>query len=133
MRAVFADTFLFHALLDRGDAMHARAIVASQVSQRRFITTEAVLMELGDALHLPAERGEFTAIVDMVRKHAAWELVPASSDWFQAGLEIFRRHSDKAWQLTDCISMAVMRKRHLREALTGDAHFEQAGFTALLR
>jgi predicted nucleic acid-binding protein len=29
--------------------------------------------------------------------------------------------------------MAVMRKRHLREALTGDAHFEQAGFTALLR
>ncbi|MDH4452027.1 MAG: PIN domain-containing protein [Verrucomicrobiota bacterium] len=133
MRAVFADTFFFHALLDRGDAMHARAIVASRVPQRRFITTEAVLMELGDALHLPAERGEFTAIVDMVRKHAAWELVPASSDWFQAGLEIFRRHSDKAWQLTDCISMAVMRKRHLREALTGDAHFEQAGFTALLR
>lgn len=69
----------------------------------------------------------------MVRKHAAWELVPASSELFRAGLEIFRRHSDKAWQMTDCISMAAMRRRHLREVLTGDAHFEQAGFTALLR
>jgi predicted nucleic acid-binding protein len=26
----------------------------------------------------------------------------------------------------------VMKKRHLREALTGDAHFVQAGFKALL-
>ena len=133
MWAVFADTFFFHALLDRSDARHARAIVESRVPQRQFITTEAVLMELGDALHQPSERSEFTAIVDMVRKHTAWELVTASPELFQAGLEIFRRHSDKAWQMTDCISIAVMRRRHLREVLTGDAHFEQAGFTALLR
>ncbi len=133
MRAVFADTFFFHALLDRGDARHAQAIVESRTPQRRFVTTEAVLMELGDALHLPGERGEFTAIVDLVRKSAAWELVPASAALFQAGLEIFRRYSDKEWQMTDCISIAVMRQRHLREVLTGDAHFEQAGFKALLR
>ena len=133
MRAVFADTFFFHALLNRNDARHGRAIVESRVPQRQFITTEAVLMELGDVLHQPGERGEFTTIVDMVRKHTAWELVPASAELFRAGLEIFRRHSDKAWQMTDCISMAVMRRRHLREILTGDTHFEQAGFTALLR
>ena len=133
MRAVFADTFYFHALLDRRDAMHARAIMESRVPQRKFVTTEAVLMELGDALNLPEERGEFTAIVEMVRKSAAWDLVPASPVLFQSGLDIFRRHSDKAWQMTDCISIAVMRRHHLREVLTGDAHFEQAGFKALLR
>jgi len=133
MRAVFADTFFFHALLDRGDAMHARAIVEARHPQRQFVTTEAVLMELGDALHQPHQRGEFLAIVDMVRKHALWELVPSSAELFQEGLVIFRRHSDKAWQMTDCLSFAVMKKRHLREALTGDAHFEQAGFSALLK
>lgn len=133
MRAVFADTFFFHALLDRSEAMHARAIVESRAPQRRFVTTEAVLMELGDALNQPDERGEFTAIVDMVRKNSAWELVPASAELFMEGLSIFRRYSDKEWQMTDCISIAVMRKRHLREALTGDAHFEQAGFKALLK
>jgi predicted nucleic acid-binding protein len=132
MRAVFADTFFFHALLDRSEARHARAIVESRVPQRQFVTTEAVLMELGDALNEPDERREFVAIVDMVRKSSSWEVVPSSETLFQDGLSLFRRYSDKAWQMTDCISFVVMKKRHLREALTGDAHFVQAGFKALL-
>jgi len=35
--------------------------------------------------------------------------------------------------LTDCISFVVMSEEHITEALTGDHHFEQAGFTALLK
>jgi hypothetical protein len=133
MRAVFADTFFFLALLDRDDPMHAQAILESRAPHRRFVTTEAVLMELGDALHLPGDRGAFIAIVDSIRKSAVWEVVPVSTALFQAGFDVFRRYSDKEWQMTDCISIAVMRQRHLREALTGDAHFQQAGFKALLR
>lgn len=41
------------------------------------------------------------------------------------------RHRDKDWQMTDCLSFAAMRQQHLREALTGDHHFEQAGFKIL--
>ncbi len=133
MRAVFADTFYFLALLDRRDAAHALAIHESRVKARRFVTTEAVLIELGDALHGPHQRSEFVAINDMLRKTAGWEVVPSSPALFKSALDLFRRHRDKEWQMTDCISFAVMRQHHLREALTGDAHFEQAGFTALLR
>jgi len=39
----------------------------------------------------------------------------------------------KEWQLTDCISFIVMEDKEITEALTGDHHFEQAGFTALLK
>jgi len=39
---------------------------------------------------------------------------------------------DKEWSLTDCISFAVMHREGLTEAPTGDRHFEQAGFHALL-
>jgi predicted nucleic acid-binding protein len=50
---------------------------------------------------------------------------------YQAGFGLFAARPDKAWSLTDCISFAVMRERGLSEALTGDHHFEQAGFRAL--
>lgn len=133
MRAVFADTFYFLALLNRRDAAHALAIHATRTPGRTFVTTEAVLTELGDALNGPDQRGEFVAVADMVRKAAGWEVVPSSPALFKSALDLFRRHRDKEWQMTDCISFAIMRQRHLREALTGDAHFEQAGFKALLR
>jgi len=35
--------------------------------------------------------------------------------------------------ILNCISFAVMTDRGLTDALTGDHHFEQAGFRALLR
>lgn len=39
----------------------------------------------------------------------------------------------KHWSLTDCISFVVMQQRGIRQALTFDRHFEQAGYEALLR
>ena len=38
----------------------------------------------------------------------------------------------KRGPLTDCISFVLMEQEGLREALTGDRHFLQAGFVALL-
>jgi predicted nucleic acid-binding protein len=42
-------------------------------------------------------------------------------------------YADKRWTLTDCVSFVIMRERYVSEALTGDKHFEQAGFVALLK
>jgi len=45
----------------------------------------------------------------------------------------YRYRRDKDWPLTDCISFVVMEDEGISEALTGDKHFEQAGFKALLK
>ena len=41
-------------------------------------------------------------------------------------------HHDQGWSFTDGFSFCVMRALGLRNALTADAHFRQAGFNPLL-
>ena len=43
----------------------------------------------------------------------------------------FFRYRDKEFSFTDCTSFVVMRELKLREVLTTDHHFKQAGFVAL--
>lgn len=47
--------------------------------------------------------------------------------------DIFFRYRHKDFSFTDCTSFAVMREMRLRQALTTDTHFRQAGFQMLPR
>ena len=61
------------------------------------------------------------------------EIVPATESLMARGVHLYDSRPDKKWSLTDCISFVVMQDRAITSALTGDHHFEQAGFTALLK
>ena len=60
-------------------------------------------------------------------------IVPTTDQLWQEGFDLYQRRLDKEWSLTDCISFVVMQREGITDALTGDKHFEQAGFTALLK
>jgi hypothetical protein len=60
-------------------------------------------------------------------------IIPAEPQLYEEGIALYRARPDKDWSLTDCISFVVMKARGITEALTGDHHFEQAGFVALLK
>jgi predicted nucleic acid-binding protein len=62
-----------------------------------------------------------------------FHILPCTDDLLRQGIEFYDQRPDKEWSLTDCLSFVVMGRENLREALTGDHHFEQAGFTALLK
>lgn len=50
--------------------------------------------------------------------------------------DVLRRYAsmaDQSWSFTDCASFIIMESRGIRDALTHDRHFEQAGFRALPR
>src|SRR5215212_8804186 len=68
-----------------------------------------------------------------LRRSAACEIVPATREGLDRALDLYHQHTDKGWTLTDCVSFIVMRERNVAKALTGDRHFEQAGFAALLK
>jgi len=133
VKAIFADSFYFLALLRLEDSAHARALAASQNRTDRLVTTAWVLTEVADALAVPATREGFPRLLAALRTDPACTIVPPTQDLFDAGVELYARRPDKAWSLTDCISFVVMREHGMNEALTGDRHFEQAGFIALLK
>ncbi len=60
-------------------------------------------------------------------------IVPLGSQLLERGMQLMGERQDKDWSLTDCISFVVMKKHGIHDALTTDKHFEQAGFTALLK
>jgi len=133
MKELFADTFYFLAMCNPEDAAHARAFEAYEASSALLVTTTWVLTEVGDALCDPGHRPQFVGLVRTLAADPEAVVVPATEELFRAGVEFFGRRPDKAWSLTDCISFVVMERRGIREALTGDRHFEQAGFKALLK
>lgn len=133
MRAVFADSFYYIALLNEDDDDHERVVGFSRGLHEPAITTAWVLTEVGDAMADPRNRANFVALMDQLRCDPATRVLASTDHLFDAGVDLYGRRSDKDWSLTDCISFAVMREHGLREALTADRHFTQAGFKALLR
>jgi predicted nucleic acid-binding protein len=129
---MFADSFFFIALLNERDACHQRATEVSQEFGAVIVTTRWVLAEVADALCAPAWRGRAGAFIAFVLTAQGFLVQGRSDELFARGMDLYRSRHDKEWSLTDCISFVVMADEGLAEALTGDRHFEQAGFKALL-
>lgn len=47
--------------------------------------------------------------------------------------DLLLARQDKTYSLCDAVSFVLMRRQGIMEALTTDKHFEQEGFTRLLR
>jgi predicted nucleic acid-binding protein len=133
MKAVFADTSFYVAVLSPSDAYHASAESSAHTIRGQVITTEYVLLEVATFFSAMKNRAAFLELLRVLRNDPETTLLPSSADLWQRGLSLFAERMDKDWSLTDCISFVVMQDLELREALTTDHHFERAGFVALLK
>jgi hypothetical protein len=133
VKPLFADTFYFLALLNLDDGAHGRVLSHLETRIDPLLTTACVLTEVADALATPGMRESFPRLLAALRADPACTIVPTTQGLLEQGVELYAQRLDKGWSLTDCISFVVMRQQGVTEALTGDHHFEQTGFTALLR
>jgi predicted nucleic acid-binding protein len=120
-------------MLNRRDRQHAAAVQALYADRQPLVTTAWVLTELADGLCSARSRGLFVALEQRLREDVRVTIIPADGHLYEAGLDLYRQRPDQDWSPSDCISFVVMRNRGIVEALTGDHHFEQAGFIALLK
>jgi hypothetical protein len=130
---VFADSFYFIALFNERDHAHLRASELARRLRRPLITTAWILTELADACAATPNRTTVAEFIEDAIKFPTFNIIPFSGELFRRGLELYLKRPDKDWSLTDCISFVVMEDEEIGDALTGDKHFEQAGFNALLK
>jgi len=129
----FLDTAYVLALLNPNDIYHkkAKALFNIMHSAREIWITEAVLIEIGNAL-ARSNRNAATAFISSCYTTPNVMVISVDTSLLRRALDFYTNRGDKEWGLTDCISFLVMSDQGLKEAFTADEHFAQAGFLALL-
>ena len=136
MPEVFADTGYWIALLNERDNLHGKAReLSARFAGATIVTTEMVLTELLNHVSGGGSQVRRLAGETVLRWRADpnVEVVPQTSIQFEAALERYLTRLDQSWSVVDCASFIAMETRQIHDALSFDRHFEQAGFTALLR
>ena len=128
----FLDTGAIYALADRNDADHSAVRAVYLEAGRRLVTHDLVLVEafslVTKRLHKPAALQTIGAL----RRSSRAEIVPLTGDLLDAAWARCERFADKEWDWIDCVSFELMERRGLREALSLDHHFAQAGSILLV-
>ena len=135
MNKVFLDTSYAVALSAPADANYKRAVELAdelETSGTRFVTTRAILLEIGNALSKLRYRSAAIRLLTALENDPNVDIVSASDELYRRAFEIYRDRVDKEWGLIDCLSFVVMEDEGLTDALTADNHFRQAGFRMLL-
>ena len=98
-----------------------------------LFTSDAVLTEFLAALSAagPHMRQRAADRVEEILNDPRHHVVEMTRSRFLEGLTLYKSRLDKAYSLTDCFSMNVMRHEGLTDILTNDRHFTQEGFRIL--
>jgi len=133
VKTLFADTAFYVALVSSRDELHERAVELAHGSRATIVTTEYVLVELGNRLARSGDKLAYLNVVRQAQSDRRTVIVWASRVLYEQALDLYAHRLDKRWSITDCTSFVIMQERGMVEALTTDHHFEQAGFVALLK
>jgi len=127
---IFVDTSFWAGLQDPGDDRHRAATDAFRaIGDHELITTNLVRGETWTLLRAKAGHQAAVRFLDRIERSPRLSVVPAREDLEREALAWLRRHDERPYSFVDATSFAVMRDRHIRQALAFDDDFIAAGFT----
>ena len=127
-KSLFVDTGYIIALINENDHFHLQALdLSEKYDGHRLVTTDAVLLEVGNALSRFA-RKQSSLIIHHFQTADEVTLITLNPTLFNTAMHWYEKHQDKTWGLVDCLSFAVMTEMQLSYVLAFDRHFVQAGF-----
>ncbi len=130
--SVFVDTSALYAFLVGTEASHSEAVDAFTEALRdgrRLRTSSYVLVEthalLQRRIGMPAVRDLQSRLVPLLS--VAW----VGRDLHEKAIRRLVRSDRRSLSLVDCVSFELMSAEGIRDALTLDRHFAEAGFRAI--
>lgn len=133
MADAFVDTSFVVALVNKNDQYHSLELdLAERFTGQGLVTTDAVLLEIGNALSRNFKRASVEIIEHFLTSDDV-KVIHLHPSLFRKAFDLYKSHSDKLWGLIDCVSFVVMKELAITDALSADKHFEQAGFKVLIR
>lgn len=97
MADAFVDTSFVVALVNKKDQYHLRALeLATEFDERSLVTTDAVLLEIGNALAKNFRTASIEVINDFLTSSEI-QIVNLYPDLFQRAFSLYRSHLDKTW------------------------------------
>ena len=128
---IFIDTGFVIALKNTKDFHHQQALeLAIRYKDSFFVTTDAVLLEIGNSLSRNYKREAIQVIEEFILLETV-KIVELTPELFNEAFRVYKIYKDKQWGLVDCLSFVVMWDRGISKVLTFDRHFVQAGFQVL--
>lgn len=128
--SLFVDTWGWLTVEDRSDPNHHSAVAQYELAVRLgpIFTSDYVLDETITRLFRRRPFAEAQRFVEGLLRSPRIKVVPVTEARFTAGLRLRFRLADKPdISFTDLTSMVIMQEHRLRDVLTGDRHFRQAG------
>lgn len=127
------DTSGFLCLYEKEEPHHERALAFYDSAKAR-LTTNYILTEytaLAQVRGIP--RLEIIKFSTRILDDEEIEIVWVDENQHRQAVELIEQREDKTYSLCDALSFILMRQRGISDALTTDKHFEQEGFTRLLK
>ncbi|MFP4008792.1 MAG: type II toxin-antitoxin system VapC family toxin [Spirulinaceae cyanobacterium] len=98
MKEVFVDTAAWLALLNLSDSFHTQAKKVEKslnASRYLWVTTDFILIEVGDALCRTSQRSKTAKFIKNIKKLKSVLVVTLNPDLLQAGLSLYESRLDK--------------------------------------
>ncbi len=128
---IFLDTSAIYALADSRDGNHSFVTRLFKNHRIGYLLHELILMEAFSLITKRTHKSAALRTIEGLRRSSRVEIAHTTPDLLEAGWQRCLRYADKDWDWIDCVSFELMERRGMREALSLDRHFEQAGFSLL--
>lgn len=138
MKKIFADTSGWGNLIDSTRKYHEPATnIYRSLPHKvcKIVTTNYIITELVALISSPLriQHAIIVEFINSMKNSPHVEVVHIDPILDEQAWQLLSNRSDKDRSLVDCSSFVVMEQLGIKDSLTTDRHFEQAGFIRLLK